>query len=545
MYLDHYNLTEKPFQITADPKFLWLGEKHQEALAMLKYGVLDSKGFLLLTGDVGTGKTTLINALLGDLDSSIVVATMVDPNLEKLEFSNFLARAFGIEETFTTKVDFLKAFSGFLNDAYANGKRVLLIIDEAHRLSAELLEEIRLLSNIEKENRKLINIFFVGQDEFKNTLMKQECRALRQRIATIHQIHPLTKDETGAYIRHRLKIAGTQERIFRRKAIRKIHAFAHGYPRLINIICDHALLTGYSRDTRTIGPSIVKECAQELAVAGEVEPTLVQRLLFPWRTEKKHLQRAALYGCLVLCIAFGGYLWYIVGHEDYVQNVKHYYGQMFAGPGCVTPEHPARDIKPSDRAQFTESLPVHQALEDEIGVQPVVGYVKSQEPLADVNRGDAYSANVATIEGPHADPAVSEEEITDDVGGNLHTPTYEEPLLFSDGKLIIPFGHDKAGLPDKASDTLERLVTVMAERPEINVVVKGHTDTLGPPPYNKRLSELRANAVKDYLVAKGISPLRIQTIGMGRKDPLQPNTTVAGRKANRRAEIELQTARRR
>ena len=225
MYLSHYNLAEKPFQITTGPKFLWLGEKHKEALATLKYGIVDNKGFLLLTGDVGTGKTTLINTLLRDLGSNTIVATVVDPDLERLKFFNFLASAFGIEEKFTKKVDFLAHFTEFLNNAYLNNKKVLLIIDEAQRLSTELLEEIRLLSNIERENTKLLNIFFVGQNEFEKTLMKEECRALRQRITIRYRINTLTESETTEYIKYRLKVAGTEKEVFNRKAIRKIYAF--------------------------------------------------------------------------------------------------------------------------------------------------------------------------------------------------------------------------------------------------------------------------------------------------------------------------------
>ena len=188
MYLSHYGLTQKPFQITTDPRFLWLGEKHKEALATLNYGVLDRRGFLLLTGDVGTGKTTLIRTLLQNLGSDVIFATVVDPHLEELEFFNLLAQAFNIKGEFTRKVDFLHHFTRFLKEAHSNNKTVLLIIDEAQRLSIQLLEEIRLLSNIELENTKLINIFFVGQNEFNGILAS--CSALRQQITVTHQIKP-------------------------------------------------------------------------------------------------------------------------------------------------------------------------------------------------------------------------------------------------------------------------------------------------------------------------------------------------------------------
>ncbi len=190
MYLSHYNLIANPFQISADPKFLWLGEKHKEALATLKYGIIDNKGFLLLTGDVGTGKTTLINALVNSLGDNIIVAKVTDPELEKQEFFNFIANAFNFKKIFQDKGTFLVHLSNFLHFAYTKNKKVLLIIDEAQRLSHSLLEEIRLLSNIEKQDTKLINIFFIGQNEFNDILLKEKNRALRQRITLNYNINP-------------------------------------------------------------------------------------------------------------------------------------------------------------------------------------------------------------------------------------------------------------------------------------------------------------------------------------------------------------------
>ncbi|MDX2496283.1 MAG: AAA family ATPase [Desulfobacterales bacterium] len=269
MYLSHYNLLKKPFQLTTDPRFLWLGEKHKEALATLKYGVVDQKGFLLVTGDVGTGKTTLINALLESLEDDTYVANISNPWLNLIDFFNFIAISFNIPKKFDNKVDFLVHFSRFLKKAYSENKNVLLIIDEAHSLSKELLENIRLLSNIELPEEKLINIFFVGQNEINQTLASQECRALRQRIMLTYQIKPLSEIETFEYIKCRLKVAGTEVKLFSRKAIQEIYDFSHGYPRLINTICDHALLTGYARDLKKIPPDVIKECAQELSLPGE------------------------------------------------------------------------------------------------------------------------------------------------------------------------------------------------------------------------------------------------------------------------------------
>jgi general secretion pathway protein A len=226
MYLSHYNLAEKPFQISTDPKFLWLGEKHREALAVLKYSIINNQGFVLLTGDVGTGKTTLINALVNSLDEDTIVAVVSDPKLGRLEFFNLITRAFKINKVFKDKLDFTLFFSRFLNYAYKNNKKVLLVIDEAQNISSDLLEEIRLLSNIEIPERKLLNIFFVGQNEFNNILMRNECRPLRQRITVTYNIETLTENETREYIIHRLKVAGTTGEIFTKGAIEKVYSFS-------------------------------------------------------------------------------------------------------------------------------------------------------------------------------------------------------------------------------------------------------------------------------------------------------------------------------
>ncbi len=509
MYLSHYNLAEKPFQITTDPKFLWLGEKHQEALAALKYGVVDNKGFLLLTGDVGTGKTTLINTLLRDLDSNTIVATVVDPDLEKLEFFNFLATAFGIEEKFTKKVDFLAHFAEFLHNAYLSNKKVLLIIDEAQRLSTELLEEIRLLSNIEKENTKLLNIFFVGQNEFEKTLMKKECRALRQRITITCQIKTLTETETTEYIKYRLKVAGTEKEVFNRKAIREIYAFSRGYPRLINIICDHALLTGCVRELKTINRAIIKECAQELVIPGETRSKHLQGQLSAGKQKKKPLlRRVAVYACLILPIVFFGYLFNPSGYNDYILSLNDYYNRIFGSLEGLSSRQQTGKIPALEPQQPPISGPVFLAEEHDEGVSA------------------------------QADRAVPQESMIDTVEQNSLSEG-EEPVMPVDLKLIIPFNININELLPKAYELLDRLVAAMAQNHNIEIVVTGYTDTLGDYHYNKKLSEFRANIVKSYLVAKGISPLRIQTIGMGEENPLEPNTSAAGCCANRRVEIEL------
>ncbi len=266
MYLSHYNLKEKPFQISTDPKFLWMGEKHQEALATLKYGIQDNKGFLFLTGDIGTGKTTLINGLLNSLNEDVIVAVIPDPNLDNIDFFKIIANDFNIDKNFDGKGEFLLVFRDFLYGAHDDGRKVLLIIDESQRLGDMLLEEIRLLSNIEKQNTKLINIFFVGQQEFNDIILKPENKALRQRITVNYSLSPLTMAETDEYIKYRLSVAGADKFIFNTSAVHEIYLFSEGYPRLINTICDRALLTGYVKEAARIDDRIISECAQDLRI---------------------------------------------------------------------------------------------------------------------------------------------------------------------------------------------------------------------------------------------------------------------------------------
>lgn len=266
MYLDHYHLNTKPFDLSPRPQFLWLGEKHKEALSTLKYGISGDLGFLLLTGDVGVGKTALIHRLASNLDASTIVAHITDPGLGTFDFFKVLAAEFKIPDEFHSKGEFLIELEKFLKNAYADQKKVLLIVDEAQRLSNKLLDQIRVLSNIELSDRKLINIFFVGQPEFKTMLMATSSRAIRQRIAINYHIAPLTESETGQYIQHRLKVAGATRKIFKSNAIPEIFRVTNGSPRAINILCDHALVTGYAAGLPSIDSGMIKECEQELSI---------------------------------------------------------------------------------------------------------------------------------------------------------------------------------------------------------------------------------------------------------------------------------------
>jgi len=269
MYLDHYNLNLKPFEMSPDPRFLWLGEKHKEALAALEYGILENKGFLVLTGDAGTGKTSLINGLLKSTRVKAIIAHIQDPDLKILEFFNILAEEFQMNRSFEDKASFLIVFKHFLHQVYESEKKVLLIVDESQRLNHELLEQIRILSNIEFNDRKLINIFFVGQSEFNYMLREERNAAVRKRLAVSYNLDTLDLKETEGYIDHRLKIAGAAENLFAPEAMRDIFYFTEGIPRSINIICDHALLIGYSKELKWIDKGVIAECRKDLQILSD------------------------------------------------------------------------------------------------------------------------------------------------------------------------------------------------------------------------------------------------------------------------------------
>jgi general secretion pathway protein A len=251
--------------MTPDPAFLYLGEAHREGLATLIYGVQSGKGFVLLTGEVGTGKTTLLHALLAQLDSATVSAFIFNPRLEPLDFFAILFQELGIEKPCSSKADYLLALNDFLIERLRNDEPTLLIIDEAQTLSPEMLEEIRLLSNLETPNSKLIQIMLVGQPELNEMLRRDELRQLRQRIALRHHLRPFDEKELKEYVGERLAKAGyTGRGLFKRSALRELYAVSGGIPRVINNLCDAALLQGYAREKSTVDGATIREVAEAL-----------------------------------------------------------------------------------------------------------------------------------------------------------------------------------------------------------------------------------------------------------------------------------------
>jgi general secretion pathway protein A len=265
MYLTFYGLDEKPFATTVDPKFLYLTPGHREALAHLVYGVQENMGFLVLTGEVGTGKTTLLRALLQRLDGHTAVAFLTNSKLPFEGLLEYMLEDLGVPAPGETHAQRLFALNRFLIARARVGESVVVIFDEAHNLDAETLEHIRLLSNFESATRKLMQILLVGQPELNSKLALSSLRQLTQRIALRAALPPLTFDETRQYIRRRLQVAGARDLgLFTDAAMTSIAKYAKGIPRVVNVVCDHCLILGYADRKRRIDADIVRQAVQYL-----------------------------------------------------------------------------------------------------------------------------------------------------------------------------------------------------------------------------------------------------------------------------------------
>jgi len=273
MYLKHFNLSERPFSITPDPRFLYMSPRHREALAHLIYGLGEGGGFVQLTGEVGTGKTTMCRCLLEKVPDKVDLALVLNPKVTSIELIATVCDELGIE--YQEKDASIKMLTDVLNhyllEAHARGRRTVLIIDEAQNLSADVLEQIRLLTNLETRTQKLLQIILIGQPELRTLLQREDMRQLAQRVTARYRLEPLTGKETGAYIKHRLHVCGTTRPVFNKTAVDLIYKLSGGIPRLINVLCDRALLGAYTEDKLQIDKKIIRHAANEV-LADELQP---------------------------------------------------------------------------------------------------------------------------------------------------------------------------------------------------------------------------------------------------------------------------------
>jgi len=266
MYTDFFGLNEKPFSITPNPRYLYMSERHTEALAHLIYGIKDSSGFIQLTGEVGTGKTTLIRSLLQRLPENADVALVLNPQLSATEFLTSILTELNIPTP--DNVDSLKsltdALNQFLLENHSKGRRTILIVDEAQNFAVDVLEQIRLLTNLETTKQKLLQITLIGQPELRAMLARTDLRQLAQRITGRYHLQPLSQEDTREYVNHRLRVAGATREIFNAAACRELYRLSGGVPRIINVLADRALLGAFTQDEYEIGPAMIRKAASEV-----------------------------------------------------------------------------------------------------------------------------------------------------------------------------------------------------------------------------------------------------------------------------------------
>ena len=267
MYTSFFGLSEKPFAITPDPRYLYLSERHAEALAHLLYGINESGGFIQLTGEVGTGKTTVVRTLLSRVPHHADVAVILNPRVTPVEFLLTICEELGlpVEDADRDSVkQMVDALNRRLLSAHAEGRRIIVIVDEAQNLSAETLEQVRLLTNLETPTQKLLQIILIGQPELRELLDRNDLRQLAQRITGRYHLKPLSREETEGYVRHRLRVAGAAGEIFTPGALREVYRLAAGIPRVVNVTCDRALLGAYTQEQRRVTAGLVRRAAGEV-----------------------------------------------------------------------------------------------------------------------------------------------------------------------------------------------------------------------------------------------------------------------------------------
>ena len=305
MYTQFFGLTEKPFSITPDPRYLYMSQRHADALAHLIYGISQSGGFIQLTGEVGTGKTTLVRSLFEQLPDEADVALILNPELTTEEFLTAITEELGVappaDRSIKALVDGLNAH---LLQAHGRGRRTVLIVDEAQNLGTDILEQVRLLTNLETPKQKLLQIILIGQPELREALSREDMRQLAQRVTGRYHLEPLNQADTAKYIEHRMRVAGAVGPVFQPAALREVYRRSKGVPRLINVVADRALLAGYAQETRRIDRRLVRRAAAE--VFGE-------RAAGAWR---RRFAAGAAVAALAGTAALGTALWLTRGSDE-------------------------------------------------------------------------------------------------------------------------------------------------------------------------------------------------------------------------------------
>ncbi len=586
MYNSQYKFESKPFELRPDPAFLWLGEKYKEVLSTLRYGILANKGFLLLTGSGGMGKTTLINSLVEGLGDDVEYAIISDPRLDRIDFYNEIAAGFGMNTVFSSKVQFLIQFSHFLHKAHDEKKKVLLLIDDCHLLSQDMLEELRLLSNIEKADTKLINIFFIGEPRFNEVLVRQRNKAVRQRLILKSRLLPLNVNETGEYIQHRLCAAGGVEKVFTAKAIQLIYKHSRGVPRYINVLCEYALQRGASRGKKNVDHRLIKECVQRLDLetgassdqadfsspdeknlksnfqrdTGVIEKNNGLPTMSGFSVENEIGRRGWLF-ILPLLFLICSSVYYFYPRN----NVAHTVGKEKKQEKPVALKEPLIKVTTSPAASVLKSSDLeinkkkvaalkHAILSKAYREEPEAGseaYRTVVELKSETVIGQAETAGVEDdFSVVDKDPVTGKDESSKttvaeapvekllDLKSVVEQPKKDIPPM-EPVKVVLPLRPNSLQLTRQAKRAFVRFVKKLRKYPGAQMLVKGYVSSDTDSRENRELSDKRAEAVGRLLIKYGIDREQLEIRGMGISDPIADNKTAAGRRKNRRVEIEV------
>lgn len=546
---------DRPFAARPDPRFLWLGPKQAEALAVLRRELLTGGGGVLLVGAPGAGKTTLINALTAGFAQYVTWAVIGNPGPSRLDLYQALARGFALDRQFSSKVQFLLQFSAFLQSARETGKKVVLLVDDCHGLSRELLEELRLLADIARDGVGLIDICFIGRREFLDILDQPNNRPVGQRLTGRVELAPLSLGETTEYIRHRLKVAGGDEQVFAPKAIQLIHRAAAGNPRLINLICDQALQAGTAANGRAIGRQAIEQCLAQLNLppAGRQNGAGLasgqgglRRLLhrLAGRLPEGRRGRWVTYGLGLALLGGIGLAWLLPWTG----------GDPGADGGRLAIPQPAAraKVRPELSPGVGRLEPIGKAID--LGMMPGGGGAaarkKAEANKAGKQAGQASDDEAAPMaETPAGSPAAAAEDAPRDSAGPSSEASAEQVKAapaaearvspMRQKRVVLPLRANSLELTEQAAKEYEAFRGELKNHPRARLLVKGFVSATTNSPGNIRLSEERAMAVQKLLVRGGIDPARITVKGMGNREPLAANDTREGRTKNRRVEIEV------
>jgi general secretion pathway protein A len=567
MYSNFFGFSIKPFELTPDPRFLYLNEGLRETLATLVYGIRERRGFMIVTGEPGTGKTTLLNATVDQFDENTKVAFISNTSLafEDMLHMALIDLNLARTEENLTKRKAIQRLNNFALKQNEIGGNVALIIDEAQNLNRHSLENLRLLSNLQTRQHKLIQIVLAGQPELEITLQKRALRQLVQRIGLRRSTTPLSEKDAYEYIQHRLKIARYQgPPLFGNRAKKLIWFYSQGTPRTINILCDNSLLAGYALERKRIDSAIVDEAIQDLSGLSFTEvfensadteqndpifqmesskdsiykPTLAQKDQPDanlGKSRKRHIKSKNIRKL------------FFPKHKRLNKLEK---TNIEVGRVEQVESESGGAIKKQLRIAASIFIALVVMLLIIVGIRffkldnsdSVTVYQNDPAPELDNEKADTEKApslpqqNLSLVKADtEKAPSLPQQNLS------LVKADPEKPLSlpFPDDHLVIYFKHNSFEISDTSLGALNRLAKHINNKQETKILITGYTDSTGPKSYNNAISKRRAETVKNYLINKGVKFSKITAVGLGAQNFVASNETENGRRLNRRVEIEL------